>query len=84
MVDGRSKVLPSNDVYTLKLSPKSTQWVKHALNKDLPLPRCHHSACEISKGQMLIFGGLYESNKRFNDTYILKTGQPMQWSQPPN
>ena len=33
---------------------------------------------------MLIFGGLHESNKRFNDTFILKVAQPMQWYYPPN
>lgn len=30
-----------------------------------------HSACEISKNRMLIFGGLYENNLRFNDVYLL-------------
>lgn len=84
MIEERTKVLPTNDVYSLKLAGKSILWSKHKLNGDIPLERCHHSACEIGKGEMLIFGGLYASNKRFNDTYILKVNQGMTWVQPPN
>lgn len=32
---------------------------------------------------MLVFGGYYTSNTRFNDTFVLKTSN-LQWSQPPN
>jgi dynein heavy chain len=84
MEESKGKVTSTNEIYTLKLAPKNYQWIKNTSTGDIPLPRCHHSACEIQKGQMLIFGGLYESNKRFNDTYILKVGQNMVWSQPPN
>ncbi|MCP4294100.1 MAG: hypothetical protein GY786_00645 [Proteobacteria bacterium] len=33
---------------------------------------------------MLIFGGFHTSNRRFNDSYILKIGSTYNWSQPPN
>jgi len=33
---------------------------------------------------MLVFGGLFSSNQRFNDTYILKIGKSYIWRQPPN
>ena len=74
MKEDRSKVIPTNDIYTLKLGGKNIQWTKHQSNGDVPLPRCNHSASDIGKGEMLVFGGSHSSNKRFNDVYILKTG----------
>jgi len=46
-----------------------------ACSGDVPLPRCYHAACAISLDKMLIFGGSFTSNLRFNDTYILKTSK---------
>jgi len=50
MEDSKGKVSSTNDVYTLKISQKNFQWNKHNVSGDIPLPRCHHSACEIQKG----------------------------------
>ena len=37
------------------------------------MPRAYHAACVIGEDKMLIFGGYYTSNTRFNDTFYLKT-----------
>jgi dynein heavy chain len=79
------KMGPTNSTYTLKLSGKNAVWTLNNVSGDVPLPRCHHSACEINKGQLMIFGGYYSNTKRFNDTYILKTAPSGYiWTQPPN
>lgn len=70
------KIAPNNQVYTLKLLPKEAcNWTLNNCTGDIPLPRSNHSACDIGGNQMMIFGGLYSSNQRFNDTYILKIGK---------
>ena len=84
MNEDRLKLKPTNSVYTLKLSSNNIKWKLNTVQGDIPLPRCHHSACEISKGEMLIFGGYHTSNRRFNDSYILKTNKNYLWEQPPN
>lgn len=42
---------------------------------DPPKPRTGHTACAIGLDKMLVFGGYYTSNLRFNDTYMLKTSK---------
>ena len=73
------------------------EWRLQPCSGDIPLARANHSACAIGPDRMLIFGGYYSSNQRFNDTFILKTSKLIyfifsypyildnwQWSQPPN
>jgi dynein heavy chain len=80
-----SKLSPTNAVYTLKLNGKSCSWVTNNCTGPLPFPRCHHSACEIGKSQMLVFGGTFSNRVKLNDTHILKvTPNTYTWSQPPN
>jgi len=79
------KVAPNNEVYTLKLMQKEQcNWKLESPGGEMPLPRSNHTACSIGDNEMLVFGGLYSSNQRFNDTYILKIGKSYQWRQPPN
>lgn len=47
------------------------------------MPRTNHAACAVGNDKLLIFGGFYTSNLRFNDTYILRTNN-FTWIQPPN
>lgn len=55
-------------------------WTQVQCNGDEPLGRMFHSAVEISKNQMLVFGGMYNSKLKFNDTYILKISTQFVWS----
>jgi len=82
MKEDQSGCIPSNEVYSLKFGGKNHQWILNNCTGDLPLARCNHSACEIGKNKMLIFGGFFTSKQRFNDVYILnlKTGSNYQWS----
>lgn len=77
------KIAPNNQVFTLKLAQNNCEWRQMTCSGDVPLPRCYHATCAISADKMLVFGGSYTSNLRFNDTYILKTNS-FQWSKPAN
>ena len=67
------KIAPNNDVFTLKLLPNNQcEWRLQACTGNIPLPRVHHAACYIGAERMLIFGGYYNSNEKFNDIYYLK------------
>lgn len=54
-------------------------WNREKPRGDIPISRAHHGACEIPGDRLLIFGGTYDSSKRFNDTYLLQVGS-MTWS----
>jgi hypothetical protein len=41
------KLMPSNDLYTLRIVNKTCQWAKITPKGDIPLPRSGHSACAI-------------------------------------
>ena len=70
------KVAPNNETYTLKLQSKENcNWQLNSCSGTIPLPRSNHTAVDIGNNCMLVFGGLYSSNQRFNDTYILKVGK---------
>ncbi|CAG9313552.1 unnamed protein product [Blepharisma stoltei] len=79
----KDRACPNNDVYTLRVLVNDGVWSKEKPRGDIPLPRTHHAACELPGDRLLIFGGLYTSSKRFNDTYILHVPS-ITWSQPPN
>jgi hypothetical protein len=57
------------------MAKETCNWKLEAPQGDLPLPRSNHTAVDIGENQMLVFGGLFSSNQRFNDTYILKIGK---------
>nr|SYZ35238.1 PtDNAH9b [Paramecium tetraurelia] len=78
-----TKIAPNNQVYSLRVAPNVCEWKLVQCSGDPPLPRTNHAACAITPEKMLIFGGFYTSNLRFNDTFILRTTN-FQWSQPPN
>ena len=80
------KIAASNSVFTMKLAKNNCNWTLNNCSGDIPLARCNHAATEIQDGQMLVFGGYFNSKRRFNDTYILKVlGNPgYVWRQPSN
>lgn len=68
-----SKMLPKNDVYSLRIVNNSTvEWNVRQCTGDIPMPRAYHSACKVGEDKMFIFGGCYTSNLRYNDTFFLK------------
>jgi len=84
----KTKILPKNELYSIRITntpstPNTAEWSLKQCTGDVPLARAYHSACKIGEDRMLVFGGYYTSNTRFNDTFILKTSN-LQWSQPPN
>lgn len=83
------KIRPNNQVFTLKINNKGVAvWMEITCEGDqIPLARSNHAACRIGGNMMFVFGGLYQSNQRFNDVHILKVvpGQKKyQWLQPEN
>lgn len=68
-----SKILPNNQVYTLRIVGNNCEWRLVPCGGDAPLPRTKHAACAISQDKLFIFGGHYTSTLRFNDAYILRT-----------
>lgn len=70
-----NKVGPSNCVYQLKLTADACEWRLINCTGDVPMERAHHAACAVSAEKLLIFGGMYTSHLRFNDTYMLKTSK---------
>lgn len=77
------RIMPNNDVYTLRLHITEPSWTREKPRGDTPLPRTHHAACEVPGDRLFVFGGYYDSSRKFNDCYLLHTPS-MQWSQPPN
>lgn len=81
------KIAPNNQVYSLRYMNSTTyEWRPVKCEGAPPLPRTNHAACAISNDEMMVFGGYYSTNQRFNDTYILKVtvGKDWEWFQPPN
>lgn len=74
----KTKILPKNELYTIRITntvstPNNAEWSLKQCTGDVPLARAYHAACKIGEDRMLVFGGYYTSNSRFNDTFILKT-----------
>jgi dynein heavy chain, axonemal len=68
------KIEPSKDIYVLKIGNNNNyEWRLQTTSGDAPFPRTNHAACSIAGDKMLVFGGYYSTNQRYNDTYILKT-----------
>ena len=83
----QKKIAPNNQVFSMKImNTQTVQWTKNQCQGQIPLPRSNHSAVAIDKNKMVIFGGLFTSNLRFNDVYILTAGPNVQytWEQPSN
>lgn len=69
----KARILPSDDVFTLKLTRKGAVWIKNECEgEEIPMPRTNHAACCIGNQRMFVFGGLYSSKTRFNDVHILQ------------
>ena len=66
-----------NDLWNLDVqSPDLLAWnslkvTSAAEDGELPTPRSHHTAVEVSKNRMLVFGGI-NGRVRFNDVWILE------------
>ena len=78
----KDRASANNDVFTLKQTQAEFVWTKEKPRGEVPMPRAHHAACEISRDKMVIFGGYFSSMQRFNDVFILDTIS-MTWTQPP-
>jgi dynein heavy chain len=76
------KVAPNNQVWTIRIG-KNCDIRLQQVSGDVPLPRTNHSACFVPPDKIVVFGGYYTTNQRFNDTYILKTSN-YEWKQPDN
>ena len=73
--ESQDKALPNNQVYSLSIKKQMATWNLMECQGDYPLPRCYHSACNIGSSQnemIFIFGGMWSSRARFNDSYFLK------------
>lgn len=70
---GRCDNGSNNDLYKFSLAAK--MWTKLEpiveTPSDMPKPREGHVALLIDGDKMLVHGGINESNKCFNDAYIL-------------
>lgn len=64
-------MLANNELYSIKINNGKIHWTLVNSKGDIPLKRLLHSACEISKNRMLVFGGLYENSVWLNDIFIL-------------
>lgn len=79
----KERAITTNDVFTLRIHGGEWVWNREKPRGDIPLPRAHHAACEIAGDRLLVFGGIYTSNQKFRDIYLLHVPS-MTWSQPPN
>jgi N-acetylneuraminic acid mutarotase len=58
-----------NDLY--KFDMRSQKWTKLEPLGELPSPREGHTAKVIGQDKMMVHGGVDQSEKIFNDTYVL-------------
>jgi N-acetylneuraminic acid mutarotase len=67
-----------NDLYVLNLS--LMEWIKPAIEGDLPTPRSAHTS-NFVHGKMFMFGGMTKKNKNLNDIWVLKATPtlPLHW-----
>eukprot|EP01132_Coremiostelium_polycephalum_P002690 gene2690-3336_t len=73
----------SNDIYLLDCD--SLYWLKvKTITGNPPSPRHSHYVCQIASESILLFGGIGESNKIFNDLYLLNLSSQnvLKWNQP--
>jgi len=75
-------IAPNNELYMLKLGSVSCDWIKLInTHGQGPQPRTQHSATAIDDGKLLIFGGYFSTNNRFNDVVVLDVAT-LTWSHP--
>jgi len=68
------KIMPTNDIYSMKLYPKETRWEKETSNgEEKPPARAQHIAIATPRNDRLfVFGGHASPTVRLNDTWWLK------------
>jgi len=69
-----NKIMPTNDIYSMKLYPKETRWEKETSNgEEKPPSRAQHIAIATPRNDRLfVFGGHASSTVRLNDCWWLK------------
>jgi hypothetical protein len=61
-----------NDVYALDLDGNDAQWsLQPCVSSSAPEPRWRHIGAAINDETMLVFGGIGNQSKRFNDVWVL-------------
>jgi len=71
---------PNADLYKLDISSPEFYWSKVESAGKAPEPRSHHTTVVYGK-LIIMFGGFRSSSIRYNDIWILDTGND-EWSQP--